>query len=529
MLTDYRIRQRDHLLQIVRALTQQLDLESVLTRILRAATEMLAGRAGLIALRDQIDGDEKNGVATFSIHAQHGVSPEFLKHFETVLKNTASSAVLVDPARYIIAELEQRLHLLARSGPFNLEGTIGLPLEARGDLVGILLVLRASASPSSQNEMKILQAFADHAAVAVTNARLYEQVSQEKRQLDALLEGSADGIMILDSGHLILRWNKALARLSGVTPASALGSTHDEIISWSSNPDPNLADAEARGWPFGSASPLYVEGNLLQSNGEELAVGITYAPIFDRNKRLVNIIANVRDITRFREAEQLKSTFISVISHELKTPVSLIKGYAGTLLREDATWTKDTINESITVIEEEADRLANLIDNLLEASRLQAGGIKLNISTFNLETLAKRLSRKFQTQTTKHDISVNFPENFPPIDGDEERLLQALSNLLSNAIKYSPKGGPIKISGRTTSRDIIVSVSDAGIGLPIGELGQIFNRFHRAVTAETSHTQGAGLGLYLTRAVIEAHHGRIWVDSDQGHGSTFHFSIPIKT
>ncbi|SVC70301.1 uncharacterized protein METZ01_LOCUS323155, partial [marine metagenome] len=303
MLTDYRIRQRDHLLQIVRALTQQLDLESVLTRILKAATEMLAGRAGLIALRDQIDGDAKNGVATFSIHAQHGVSPEFLKHFETVLKNTTSSAVLVDPASYIIAELEQRLHMLARSGPFNLDGTIGLPLEARGDLVGILLVLRASASPSSQNEMKILQAFADHAAVAVTNARLYEQVTQEKRQLDALLEGSADGIMILDSGHLILRWNKALAQLSGVTPASALGSTHDEIINWSSNPDPNLADAEARGWPFGSASPLYVEGNLLQSTGEELAVGITYAPIFDRNKRLVNIIANVRDITRFREAE----------------------------------------------------------------------------------------------------------------------------------------------------------------------------------------------------------------------------------
>ena len=146
MLTDYRIRQRDHLLQLVRALTQQLDLESVLTRILRASTEMLAGRAGLIALRDQPDGRQNNGIATFSIRAQHGVSPEFLQHFETILQNT-SSAVLVDPARYIIAELEQRLHMLARSGPFDLEGTIGLPLEAQGDLVGLLLVLRASASP----------------------------------------------------------------------------------------------------------------------------------------------------------------------------------------------------------------------------------------------------------------------------------------------------------------------------------------------------------------------------------------------
>jgi len=489
---------------------------------------MLTGRAGLIALRDQTDGRQKHGIATFSIRAQHGVSPEFLQHFETILQNT-SSAVLVDPARYIIAELEQRLHMLARSGPFDLEGTIGLPLEAQGDLVGLLLVLRASASPSTQNERKILQAFADHAAVAVTNARLYEQVSREKRQLDALLEGSADGIMILDSGHLILRWNKALAQLSGVTSASALGRTHDEIINWASMPDSNLADAEAGGWPFGTASPLYVEGNLLQPTNEEIAVGITYAPIFDRKKRLANVIANVRDITRFREAEQLKSTFISVISHELKTPVSIIKGYAGTLLREDATWTKDIINESITIIEEEADRLANLIDNLLEASRLQAGGIELTISTFNLETLAKRLSRNFQTQTSKHDISISFPENFPDIDGDEERLLQALSNLLSNAIKYSPQGGPIQISGRIVQREIIVSVSDSGIGLPVGEFGRIFNRFHRSQTAETSHTQGAGLGLYLTRAVIEAHHGRIWVDSDPGHGSTFHFTIPIKT
>ncbi|HCU99279.1 MAG TPA: hypothetical protein DGM69_08040, partial [Chloroflexi bacterium] len=121
MLTDYRIRQRDHLLQIVRALTQQLDLESVLTRILKASTEMLGGRAGLIALRDQPN-NHPNSVATFSIRAQHGVSPEFLRHFENILQNT-SSTVLIDPATYIISELEQRLHMLARSGPFNLDGT----------------------------------------------------------------------------------------------------------------------------------------------------------------------------------------------------------------------------------------------------------------------------------------------------------------------------------------------------------------------------------------------------------------------
>jgi len=527
MLTDYRIRQRDHLLEIVRALTQQLDLDAVLIRILRAATEMLAGRAALIALREHPGKGEKDSRASFSIRAHHRVSPEFLRHFETVFQNTSSSA-LDDPARYIIAELERRLHMMARSGPFDLEGTIGLPLEAHGDLVGLLLVFRASASPSTRNERKILQAFADHAAVAVTNARLYEQVAGEKRQLDAILEGSADGIMILDSGHRILRWNRALAQLSGISAAAALDSVHDEIIRWGKKPDPDLADAEARGWPFGTAAPLYVEGDLSQPDGDKIPVGVTYAPIFDRQQRLVNIIANVRDITRFREAEQLKSTFISIISHELKTPVSLIKGYADTLLREDARWNKDTINASLTVIDEEADRLTNLIDNLLDASRLQAGGLQLNLRTMHLDKLSSQLVRKFQTQTDKHNLSVRFPDNYPPIEGDEERLRQALGNLISNAIKYSPEGGHITISGNVTHREVVVTVTDSGAGLPVNELERVFDRFHRASTSATEHAQGAGLGLYLTRAVIEAHNGRIWVDSDPGEGASFHFSLPIE-
>lgn len=527
MLTDYRIRQRDHLLEIVRALTQQLDLDAVLIRILRAATEMLAGRAGLIALREQPEFGGQDDSATYSIRAQHRVSPEFLHHFERTLQNTTSSA-LDDPASYIIAEFERRLHLLARSGPFNLEGTIGLPLEAHGDLVGLLLVFRASASASTQNERKILQAFADHAAVAVTNARLYEQVAGEKQQLDAILEGSADGIMILDSAHRILRWNRALAQLSGVSAHGALGSIHEDVIIWTKQPDPNLTDAEARGWPFGQSASLYVEGDLRRTDRADTPVGITYAPIFDRQRRLVNIVANVRDITRFREAEQLKSTFISVISHELKTPVSLIKGYADTLLREDASWNKDTINASLNVIEEEADRLTNLIDNLLDASRLQAGGLQLKLSPVHLDKLSARIAETFQTQTNTHHLTVHFPDNFPSIDGDEERLHQALSNLISNAIKYSPDGGSVTISGTISQREIIITVTDTGAGLPAEALERVFDRFYRASTSATERAQGAGLGLYLTRAVIEAHNGRIWVDSDPGQGANFHFSLPLE-
>lgn len=521
MLTDYRIRQRDHLLEIVRALTQRLDLDAVLTRILRAASEMLQAEAGLIALREE---DIPGG--RFGLSAHYRVSPEFILHFERILRE-APSAPSDDPTAYVIREIERRLHVVARVGGFDLAGTVGLPLETRGHLIGLLLVFRATAAPYARNERQILQAFADHAAIAVTNARLYEQVTQEKRQLDAILDGSADGILIMDSGHHLQRWNRALARLTGTSASQAVGSGHDELIRWDKRePGPDLADAEARGWPFGQDAPLYVEGDLIRSNGTPVAVGITYAPIFDRQHRLAHVVANIRDITRFREAEELKSTFISIISHELKTPVSLIKGYAGTLRRRDASWDSETVRDSLGVIEEEADRLTNLIENLLDASRLQAGGLELNTSEVRLDDLAESIAIKFQAQVDTHTLLVKFPDEFPLVRGDEERLRQVLSNLISNAIKYSPDGATITISGRSLPREVDIAVEDQGPGLPADEKERVFERFFRAAGAATQGAPGAGLGLFLARAIIEAHGGRIWVESDPGQGSTFHFTLP---
>ena len=521
MLTDYRIRQRDHLLEIVRALTQRLDLDAVLTRILRAAADMLQAQAGLIALRE-----EETPRSRFGLRAHYRVSPEFIRLFETILSDAPDTGS-DDPTSYFIGELERRLHIVARVGGFDLAGTVGLPLETRGQLIGILLVFRATTAPYARNERQILQAFADHAAIAVTNARLYEQVSQEKQQLDAILEGSADGILIMDSGHHVQRWNRSLARLTGISSSQAIGSSHDDLIRWKlREPGPDLADAEARGWPFGQDAPLYVEGDLMRRDGPPVAVGVTYAPIFDRQHRLAHMVANIRDITRFREAEELKSTFISVISHELKTPVSLIKGYAGTLRRTDASWDSETLQDSLEIIEEEADRLTNLIENLLDASRLQAGGLELNMGNVRLGELAARLASKFQTQIDTHTLVVNFPDELPLIRGDEERLTQVFSNLVSNAIKYSPEGSTITISGRTLPREVNVTVTDMGPGLPAEEKERVFERFYRPDTDTSRAAQGAGLGLFISRAIIEAHGGQIWVESDPGQGSTFHCTLP---
>ena len=239
---------------------------------------------------------------------------------------------------------------------------------------------------------------------------------------------------------------------------------------------------------------------------------------------LINTIATVRDISRFRQADELKSEFISIVSHELKTPVALIKGYVSTLRREDVKWDREIMDASLQVIEEEADRLTGLIENLLDASRLQAGGVELKRADIAMKKMATRLAERFQTQTDQHKIDVDFPEDFPVIMADESRLEQVIANLLSNAIKYSP-AGEIRINGRSLANEIIICVTDEGPGIAPGDLPHIFDRFYRA--PETSRkTKGAGLGLYLARAIIEAHGGRMWADPKAEKGARVCFSLP---
>jgi signal transduction histidine kinase len=195
------------------------------------------------------------------------------------------------------------------------------------------------------------------------------------------------------------------------------------------------------------------------------------------------------------------------------------------LRREDATWDPEIVNDSLQVIEEEADRLTRLIENLLDASRLQAGGLSLMHSDVYLPDVAKRSADRFSTQTTTHKITVSFPEGYPIIFADESRLEQVFYNLISNAIKYSPQG-EITISGRIRGEEVVVCISDEGKGIHPDDLPHVFDRFYRGPDTERN-TQGAGLGLFLTRAIIEAHQGRIWVDTSYADGARICFSLPI--
>ncbi|HLA44448.1 MAG TPA: HAMP domain-containing sensor histidine kinase, partial [Aggregatilineales bacterium] len=192
----------------------------------------------------------------------------------------------------------------------------------------------------------------------------------------------------------------------------------------------------------------------------------------------------------------------------------------------DGRWDAEDYQEALAIIEEEADRLTELIENLLAASKLQAEGMRLNYEDVDLYGLIERVVERFRTQTDIHDLILDFPEKLPIITGDETRLRQVVDNLLSNAIKYSPGGGQIRISGQFDDNLVTISVADSGVGLRPDQLQHVFERFYRADDDLSRATQGTGLGLFLARAVIEAHGGTIQVESEPGKGSVFSFTLP---
>jgi PAS domain S-box-containing protein len=399
------------------------------------------------------------------------------------------------------------------------------------ELLGVIFVFRSHSLRFSPDDRQILGSFADYAAIAVNNARLYEATVTERRRLDALLESSADGIMVLRPDLSIERLNRALVTLTGWSTEDAAGRHHDEVIAWvRQSSQPTLAQAVTQGWPTQESGPLYVEGDLRRRNGSVVSVGITYAPLMTRADRVLNIIGIVRDITRFREADALKDTFISVVSHELKTPVAIIKGNAETLQRPEARRNPALVKEMLASITEESDRLARLVDDLLDASRLQAGGLPFrDVEDVDLRLIARRVVERYGQQTGRHTLTPEFPDDFPTIHGDPQRLEQVLDNLVSNAIKYSPRGGSVVIRGTARPAEVVISVSDQGVGIPMEEQERIFDRFYRLQSPETRAVSGTGLGLYLTRAIVNAHGGRIWVKSTSGQGATFFVALPRET
>ena len=220
---------------------------------------------------------------------------------------------------------------------------------------------------------------------------------------------------------------------------------------------------------------------------------------------------------------QLQEDFVSTISHELRTPLGFIKGYSTSLLRQDTSWDKETQNEFLTIIDEEADRLSLLIENVLESARLQSRTLPLRFQPLRLDAVLRDVVARIRSRYKDLDVSLDANPT-PPIQGDGVRIAQVFENLFTNAIKYAPDA-PIIIILQQVGSNLLVSFMDRGPGIPQESLPLIFERFYRV---RSENSTGTGLGLFICKQIIEAHRGKIWAESNPEQGTTFFIELPIN-
>ncbi|MBI4186155.1 MAG: PAS domain-containing protein [Chloroflexi bacterium] len=511
------------MVEIPRSMLEEVDLEASLELILKNAVNALGGGAGVIAIWSEAE-------HRFITKACCGLDSRTLARLQPLLDEAAPDLAGSRDSVHSLSEIHLGSTLPVSEKGERQDSMLALPLQVGGKWMGLIYVLRPlHATAFSRLDKSALAAFAEQASVAVQNARLAHTLAGEKQRIESILENSAEGIMSVSADRRLIGFNQAMEKLTGYPRREVMGKDCFRVL--------DLRDAEGdricgRRCPiltgFAPGSPAFeLEGTLQARDGRRVDVVMLYSIVRSPEGKPLNAVVNVRDISRLREVEKLRETFLSMLGHELQTPLTIIKGYADTLNRSDGHWNEATLRRGLSIIEEESDRLSKLVSRLLLASRISAGAAAIKREPVQLPVLASKVVRRLQVVTDIHTFQVDFKPVFPTVLADTELMEEVFANLTENAIKYSPQGGKISISGILKDGEAVVTVADEGIGIAPDEVEHVFERFRRSESDRSRKVSGVGLGLYICRSIIEAHGGRIAVSSQPGKGSQFTFTLPV--
>jgi PAS domain S-box-containing protein len=393
-----------------------------------------------------------------------------------------------------------------------------VPMWGRDRVLGALTFVTAESERSyTEADLALAEELARRAAVAVENALLYRQV-EERARAARVLDAVADGVFLVDARGVVVLWNPAAEAITGLTAEAVVGRPAAEAVpGWEAvAPRVPVVSEVDRAVARAETVPLEIGGRelWLSISGVGFADGTVYA---------------FRDLTQDRMLEELKADFVSTVSHELRTPLAAVYGAAMTLTRRDFAADEEQRGKLLSVIVQESERLATIVNDILWASRLDAESMRFSIQSCDAEALARGVIDAANVHRPQNiEIVVRSPEERHRVAGDPDKIRQVLVNLLDNAVKYSPDGGRIEIELEAGSASVRFSVHDEGLGVPPNEQRRIFEKFYRLDPNLTRGVGGTGLGLYICRELVHRMQGRLWVVSprQEGKGSTFAFELP---
>jgi signal transduction histidine kinase len=355
----------------------------------------------------------------------------------------------------------------------------------------------------------------------------------DMRLIQCAIDSLVDGLALVDADARVVFCNSRALGLLQLGLSDVIGQPlatfMDRIAARASAPSSVRDQLQAGIKSSEGASvefELRLETGKSDSGDPAKIVSIRCFPILAGVDRRIGTGILLRDITRERTADAMKSQLLSTVSHELRTPLASIKGFATTLLRQDVKWDNATQRDFLRIIEEESDRLTEIIDNLLDMSQIEAGALRIAKEPTQLRQLIREVVDEMRMRTEMHYFVMDLPAELPRVMADPRRIRQVLTNLIGNAIKYSKKG-QIAVACEVGPAEVTVSVSDQGDGVQPDMLDKIFERFFQVDNTSTRRVGGSGLGLSISRGIIQAHDGKIWAESVAGQGSIFRFTLPL--